>query len=192
MKKISILFTSVLTISFVMVGCVIKTKSNKSVEDITNNQDTLTTITMTEEIEAPGADEVEGISDAAAIETEAIEAPAEATEISKYWYGDMPTALNILEEHIDLSDQYYKKGYREVGAGEATDWTLSKDGVCTIEYSAGMGAESWTITVFDTSKLNWLYQDLKKATAHDKLYEVNLDSNIIAFYHDYGKHMYDF
>lgn len=110
------------------------------------------------------------------------------TSSSNLWNGDMPTGNNILKNGSWLSPVFAQKGFREV---KGVDPTIKKDGVCSIEYCGGMGAEGWTITVFDTSKLNWLYQDLKKATAHDKLYSVKLNGNIIEVHHEYNKHGYD-
>ena len=105
------------------------------------------------------------------------------TSSSALWNGDMPTGNNILKNGSWLSPVFAQKGFREVKGEDFP--AIKKDGVCCIEYCGGMGAEQWTITVFDTSKLNWLYQDLKKATAHDKLYSVNLNGNIIEVHHEY-------
>ena len=110
------------------------------------------------------------------------------TSSSALWNGDMPTGNNILKNGSWLSPVFAQKGFREVKGGDFP--AIKKDGVCCIEYCGGMGAEQWTITVFDTSKLNWLYQDLKKATSHDKLYSVKINSNIIEVIHDYNKHRY--
>ena len=74
MKKISIIFMSAVAASMVMVSCVIKAKSNASEADMSNEQDTLTTMTMADDAVAPAA------ADEAATEaTEVAAAEAEAT-----------------------------------------------------------------------------------------------------------------
>ena len=92
------------------------------------------------------------------------------------WNGDLPTAKNILNGHAGLTSEFAKKGYREfVGEFEG----VIKDGVCSVEYAGGSGGWTYIITVFDTSKLNWLYNDIKKYTAKDKKWYVSKDGNVI-------------
>lgn len=95
----------------------------------------------------------------------------------------MPTAKNILENGSWLSPVFTKKGYREFMGEDFPG--IRKDGVCSIEYCSGMGAQSWTITVYDTSKLNWLYEDLKKVAAKNKKYSVRKNGNVITINNEY-------
>lgn len=100
---------------------------------------------------------------------------------SKYWDGDMPTAtlaLAFVGPANKNSDSYgfAQKGYR-VTEGEVCDAWI-KDGVCKIENWGGSGGGETTVTVYDTSKLNQLYNAIKTA-AQKRGLEVNKNGNSI-------------
>ena len=77
------------------------------------------------------------------------------------WNGDLPTGKNLCNRS-NFPDEYYKKGYVD------ENWAVEKNGVCSIEpLHDGSGI---TITVYNPSKLNWLYQDLQKANAKYKTF----------------------
>ena len=100
------------------------------------------------------------------------------TSSSALWNGDMPTAKNLLENMESLSPEFAKKGYRVLEEGHMS-WSIIKNGICSIEWMQGMSYGDLIITVFDTSKLNWLYEDLKKAIRKNKGYSVSKEGNVI-------------
>ena len=103
---------------------------------------------------------------------------SQSSSTSKYWNGDMPTAKNLLENMESLSPEFAKKGYRVLD-DRPMFWSIIKDGICSIEWMQGMSYGDLIITVFDTSKLNWLYEDLKKAIKKNKGYSVSKEGNVI-------------
>lgn len=105
----------------------------------------------------------------------------QTTSGSKYWNGDMPTAilaLNFIGPASEFGDSYgfSKKGYR-ITEGEVSDAWI-KDGVCKIENWGGSGGGQTTITVYDSAKLNQLYNNIKMA-AQKRGLEVNKRGNSI-------------
>lgn len=100
------------------------------------------------------------------------------TSSSALWNGDLPTAKNLLENMESLSPEFAKKGYR-VLEDRHMFWSIIKDGICSIEWMQGVYYGDLIITVYDTSKLNWLYEDLKKAIIKNKGYSVSKEGNVI-------------
>lgn len=99
---------------------------------------------------------------------------------SKYWNGDMPTAKLVLDfSGIGGEDTYgfAQKGYRIIDGEVDPAWF--KDGVCKIENWGGSGGGETTISVYNSSKLNQLYNDIKKAA---KGYEVTKKGNTITIF----------
>ena len=101
----------------------------------------------------------------------ASKAQTSQTSSNDMWNGDIPTGKNICTLTDKSERSYYKKGYRE---GEWPIW-LKKNGVCSIEIWGGRGGRGLTIKVYNASKLNWLYQDLKKANAKYKTFTDDID-----------------
>ena len=75
------------------------------------------------------------------------------------WNGDIPTGKNLCSNGGWSERGYYKKGYRDMDS-----LGVIKKGVCSVEAWAG-GGSGLVITVYNSAKLNWLYQDLQKANA---------------------------
>ena len=99
-------------------------------------------------------------------------AKARTTQTSSdgMWNGDIPTGKNLCTE--DWSNWsghgYYKKGYKKWTVAEEPG--VKKDGVCSITpWREGVWG-GLNVTVYDTNKLNWLYNDLLKANSKYKTY----------------------
>ena len=102
MKKISIIFMSVVAASMVMVGCGNKGNGNESLADMATDQDTLTTTTMVEDAVAPAAAD-EAATEAAAVETDA--APADdsspSEQIREKAMAAVPTVSQLMSGNIE-------------------------------------------------------------------------------------------
>ena len=98
---------------------------------------------------------------------------------SSNWNGSMPSGAYLfrLIRNGELASALRSKGYRDCNS----EWGhgLIKDGVCMIDYWWGTGGAEWIITVYDNSKLNWLYNGLKQAVAKDKYYDVTKSGSVI-------------
>ena len=99
---------------------------------------------------------------------------------SSNWNGGMPSGAYLFKliDNGGLDSALRSKGYRNCNS----EWGngLIKDGVCMIDYWWGTGGAEWIITVYDTSKLNWLYNGLKQAVAKNKHYDVTKSGNVIS------------
>lgn len=77
-------------------------------------------------------------------------------------------------------EEFPKMGYIMTDGEVGDAWY--KNGVCKIEHWGGSGGAQTTVTVYNSSKLNQLYNDIKK-TATKKGLEVRMDgNNVYIFY----------
>ena len=99
------------------------------------------------------------------------------TSSSASWNGDIPSAAIILSAD-KYKSQFKNKGYD-------TSFSPSKPGVFEMEWCGTTGGPQINITVYDSAKLKWLYNNIKTYIRNHKSVSksiVDTDNNTIYWF----------
>ena len=104
---------------------------------------------------------------------------------SRLWNGDIPSATILYS--MFTNDKKYDRQFRDHGyiIIDETFKQWNKYGVCEIEIWGGSGGSFVDVIVYDPTKRNWLYNNIKNFISSHKLrhYEkVEMKGNTISFF----------
>ena len=102
--------------------------------------------------------------------------------VSSQWNGDIPPASTMYGFFQNRNSYSAFKNHGYSYSGDDLEGSLVKAGVCSIEWTiCGSHACSIQIYVYDSSKRQWLYNNLKKYISSKKIKRtyVDLDDNCI-------------
>lgn len=98
---------------------------------------------------------------------------------SSNWNGSMPSGAYLFQliTSGNWQSTLRSKGFRDCNSEYGNG--LTKDGVFMIDHWGGSRGAEWIITVYDTSKLDWLYNGLRQAASKNSYYDVSKSGNVI-------------
>lgn len=99
---------------------------------------------------------------------------------SASWNGDIPSAAIILKAD-NYKSQFKNKGYD-------TSYWPNKPGVFEMEWCGSSGGPQVNITVYDSTKLKWLYNNIKSYIRNNKSVsnsDVSISGNTIYWFFPY-------